>query len=179
VQTGGVISFASVDGLEEEEEGDGVIGYGLHVQGMPVGECAFVLHALDRPTDKAVNKFTPVCNVLVSSAHRHHLYTANTYCFATLLDHLFCYSYPEDVQSAFVRFDSSSRTTAELARSIDLEGVVLQRARLPLVPKMGALEAKIAKLDAKNAALTTNAETRTGKLARNGTPKRAQDAASK
>jgi hypothetical protein len=42
VQRGGVISFASVDGLEEEEEeGDRVIGYGLHVQGVPVGENAF------------------------------------------------------------------------------------------------------------------------------------------
>ena len=46
MQRGGVISFASVDGLEEEEEGDRVIGYGLHVQGVPVGENAFVLHEL-------------------------------------------------------------------------------------------------------------------------------------
>ena len=56
MQRGGVISFASVDGLEEEEEGDRVIGYGLHVQGVPVGESAFVLHELDRLTDKAVEK---------------------------------------------------------------------------------------------------------------------------
>jgi hypothetical protein len=45
VQRGGVTSFASVDGLEEEEEGDRVIGYGLHVQGVPVGrggECVCV-----------------------------------------------------------------------------------------------------------------------------------------
>lgn len=48
VQRGGVISFASVDGLEEEEEGDRAIGYGLHVQGVPVGENAFLLHELDR-----------------------------------------------------------------------------------------------------------------------------------
>jgi hypothetical protein len=121
-----------VDGLEEEEEGDRVIGYGLHVQGVPVGENAFVLHELDRPTDKAVEKITPVRDVLVSSAHRHHLHTINTYCFATLLDRLLRSSYPEDVQSAFVRFaDASIRTTAELALSIDLEGVNLQRARLP------------------------------------------------
>jgi hypothetical protein len=54
VQRGGIISFASVDGLEEEEEeGDGVIGYGLHVQGVPVGDNSFVLHELDRLTDKA------------------------------------------------------------------------------------------------------------------------------
>jgi hypothetical protein len=71
-----------------------------------------------------------VRNVLVSSAHRHHLHTVSTYCFATLLDHLLRSSYPEDVQSAFVRFDSSIRTMAELALSIDLEGVALQRARL-------------------------------------------------
>jgi hypothetical protein len=57
VQRAGVISFASVDGLEEEEEGDRVIGYGLHVQqGVPVGENAFVLHELDRLPDKAVKK---------------------------------------------------------------------------------------------------------------------------
>jgi hypothetical protein len=57
VQRGGVISFASVDGLEEEEEEcDRVIGYGLHVQGVPVGERALVLHELDRLTDKAVEK---------------------------------------------------------------------------------------------------------------------------
>jgi hypothetical protein len=58
VQRGGVISFASVDGLEEEEEGDRVIGYGLHVQGVPVVERAFVLHELDRLTHKAVEKKT-------------------------------------------------------------------------------------------------------------------------
>jgi hypothetical protein len=48
-----------------------------------------------------------------------------TYTFANLLDHLLRSSYPApgDVQSAFVRFDSSSiRTTAELALSIDLAG---------------------------------------------------------
>jgi hypothetical protein len=45
-----------VDRLEGEEEGDRAIGYGLHVQGVPVGERAFVLHELDRPTGKAVEK---------------------------------------------------------------------------------------------------------------------------
>jgi hypothetical protein len=64
VQRGGVISFASVDGLEEEEGGDRAIGHGLHVQGVPVpvGENAFVLHELDRLTDKAVEQITPVRN---------------------------------------------------------------------------------------------------------------------
>jgi hypothetical protein len=53
---------------------------------------------LDRPTDKAVEKITPVRNVLVSSAaHRHHLNTASTYCFATLLDHLLRSSYPAEL----------------------------------------------------------------------------------
>jgi hypothetical protein len=56
---------------------------------------------------------------------------SSTYCFATPPDHLLRSSYPGDVQSAFVRFDSSTRTTVELALSIDLEGVALQRARLP------------------------------------------------
>jgi hypothetical protein len=51
-----VISFASVDGLEEEEEGHRAIGYGLHVQGVPVGENACVLHELDRLTDKRLWK---------------------------------------------------------------------------------------------------------------------------
>jgi hypothetical protein len=56
-------------------------------------------------------------------------------------------SYPEDVQSAFVRFDSSIRTTAELALSINLEGVALQRACLPpsktglLLRQRGGLDA--------------------------------------
>jgi hypothetical protein len=62
---------------------------------------------------------------------KKHLHTVNTYCFATLLDHLLHSSYPEDVQSAFVRFDASIRTTAELALSTDLEGVALSSA----VPK--------------------------------------------
>jgi hypothetical protein len=101
-----------------------------------VGEHAFVLHELDRPTDKAEEKNTPVRNVLVSSAHRHHLYTVNTYCFANLLDHLLLRSsYPEDAQSA------------ELTLSIDLEGVTLHRARLPpsktglLLRQRGGLDA--------------------------------------
>jgi hypothetical protein len=53
----------------------------------------------------------------------------------------------EDVQSVFVRFDSSTRTTAELALSIDLEGVALQRVRLPpsktglLLRQRGGLDA--------------------------------------
>jgi hypothetical protein len=73
-----------------------------------------------------------VRNVLVSSAHRHHLHAVNTYCFASLLDHLLRSScYPEDVQSAFVRFDSGIQTTPELALSTDLEGVALHRVRLP------------------------------------------------
>jgi hypothetical protein len=49
-------------------------------QGVPLGGHAFVLHELDTPTDKdgAVEKKSHqrvVRNVLVSSAHRHHLYT--------------------------------------------------------------------------------------------------------
>ena len=58
------------------------------------------------------------------------MHTVNTYCFATLLDHLLRSSYPEDVQSAFVRFDASIRTTAELALSIDLEGVAPYSVRV-------------------------------------------------
>ena len=106
-----------------------------------MGESAFVLHELDRLTDKAVEKITLVRNVLVSSAHRHHLHTVNTYCFATLLDHLLRSSYPEDVQSAFVRFDASIRTTAELALSIDLEGVALQTACASTTEQDGATPA--------------------------------------
>jgi hypothetical protein len=129
-----------VDGGEEEEEGGRVIGQGLN---------AFVVHVLDRQTDKAVKKNALVRNVLVSSANRHHLHTVNTYCFATLLDHILRSSYPEDVQSAFVRFDASIGTTAELALSFDLEGVALQRARLPLPPsKTGLLLRQRGGLDA-------------------------------
>jgi hypothetical protein len=45
------------------------------------------------------------------------------------------------VQSAFVRSDASIRTTAELALSIDLEGVALQRARLATTEQDGAAPA--------------------------------------
>jgi hypothetical protein len=85
-------------------------------------------------------------NVLVSSAYRHHLYTpVNTHCFATR-----AYSTTffvratrrtEDVQCA-IRFrhssgsiDPSTSTTADGRAGAQhywlLEGVALQRARLP------------------------------------------------
>ena len=83
-------------------------------------------------------KVTLIRDVLVHSKYRHHLHTANVYCFAPLLDHLLRSSFPDDVIGPFARFDAVIKSTAQLALGLQLsDSLVRERSLLP--PRRGWL----------------------------------------
>ena len=132
--------FATAGGQDGElqEGGWRVCGYGLHIQGVPVGERPFVDGEVRRLVCVAEKKVTLVRDVLVHSKYRHHLHTANVYCFAPLLDHLLRSSFPDDVIGPFARFDAVIKSTAQLALGLQLsDSLVCERSRLP--PRRGGL----------------------------------------
>jgi hypothetical protein len=111
----------------------GVLGYGLHAQGVPMGDRGFVQWELKRLAGKAVEKVRQCRTVLASMPSKQfHLHTVNLYCFSPLLDHLIQSCCPEDVQEALRPFDDAILTTAKLALGLDLaDQIALRRARLP------------------------------------------------
>ena len=95
-------------------------GYGLHIQGVPVGERLFVDGEVRRLVCVAEKKVSLVRDVLVCSPYRHHLHVANVYCFTPLLDHLLRSSFPSDVIEPLKRFDAVIKSTAQLALGLQL-----------------------------------------------------------
>jgi hypothetical protein len=86
----------------------GVLGYGLHAQGVLMEDRGFVLWELKRLVGKAVEKVRQCRTVLASMPSKQfHLHTVNLYCFSPLLDHLIRSCYPEDVQEALRPFDDA------------------------------------------------------------------------
>ena len=61
---------------------------------------------------RAEKKVRLVRDVLACTEYRHHLHTANVYCFAPLLDYLLRSSFPDDVRQPLVRFDAVIKSTA-------------------------------------------------------------------
>ena len=86
----------------------------------------------------AEKKVSLVRDVLVHSPYRHHLHTANVYCFTPLLDHLLRCSFPDDVIGPFKRFDGVIKATAQLALGLQLDDPLL-RERSWLPPRRGGL----------------------------------------
>ena len=132
--------FAVAGGRDGEvQEGDWrVCGYGVHIQGVPVGERGFVDGEVRRLVCVAEKKVTLIRDVLVHSKYRHHLHTANVYCFAPLLDHLLRSSFPDDVIGPLARFDAVIKSTAQQALGLQLsDSLVCERSRLP--PRRGGL----------------------------------------
>jgi hypothetical protein len=67
----------------------GVLGYGLHAQGVPMGDRGFVQWVLKRLAGEAVEKVRQCRTVLASMPSKQfHLHAVNLYCFTPLLDHL-------------------------------------------------------------------------------------------
>ena len=110
----------------------------MHVQGVPVGDRAFVGAEVGRLVLRAEKKVRLVRDVLACTEYRHHLHTANVYCFAPLLDYLLRCCFPDDVRQPLVRFDSVLKSTAQLALGLQLDDpLVLERSWLP--PRRGGL----------------------------------------
>jgi hypothetical protein len=58
------------------------LGYGLHAQGVPIGDRGFVQWELRRLVGKAGEKIVQVRSVLASMPSKQfHLHTVNLYCF--------------------------------------------------------------------------------------------------
>ena len=77
--------------------------YGLHAQGVLMGDRGFVQWELKRLVGKAVEKVRQCRTVLASMPSKQfHLHTVN--CFSPLLDHLIQSCCPEDVQEALHPF---------------------------------------------------------------------------
>eukprot|EP00973_Karenia_brevis_P028887 3983272-Karenia_brevis.AAC.1 len=76
-----------------------VVGYGIPVGGIPIGDCAYVRHHLGLKAAKAVSKIERVTDML-RPLHLQSLHCAVYYGLNHLFDHWVQHCYPPDALPA-------------------------------------------------------------------------------
>ena len=114
-----------------------VIGYGIKVAGIPLGDAAFVEETLKRKGDKLELKFDQVTSRL-EAAHGWQLFSILRYCLRPTGDYFARLLFPSDAEPLMERIDDLVTATAQASFGQDIspQGPLGQRAAELLAKRM-------------------------------------------
>jgi len=115
--------------LDENEE---VLGYGVPIAGVPVGDAGFIREFMDRKVRDVLSNITTVTDKL-QDRHLQSLYSSTLNCLNPKFQYWLQHCYPADVHEHAARIDQSILATVgtSIHTSVIEDAIALQRLRLP------------------------------------------------